>query len=194
MVTLFFGIVHVFTGGARELAKAITKGELDYYLVYPKSVLWHVSISKTDISALGDILFGLVLFCFSGTITLEKTIAFFVISFLVAFILFNFLIITQSLSFYFGQFEEAAEAMYQALMGFSFYPQTSFYGLLKIIMMTILPAFFIVTIPVTIVKTFDLFSLLLLSGFALITFILALLVFYKGLQKYESGNLINLKM
>jgi len=194
MVTFIFGIVHVFSGGSRELAKTITQGELDYYLTYPKNVLWHVSISRTDISALGDMLFGLVLFCFSGNISLEKIFLFLTISLFVAFILFNFLTITQSLSFFFGNFEDAAEALYQSMMGFSLYPQTSFYGFLKVIMMTVLPAFFIVTIPVNIIKTFDLLSFLLLLGFALVTFLLAVLVFYKGLQKYESGNLINLKM
>lgn len=194
LTTVNFAIVMIFARGAFELSKTIARGELDYYLSFPKNVLWHASVSKTDISAIGDLLFGLIIFFFSGDISFEKIGLFAVIGVLTALIFLNFIIITQSITFYVGNFEEAAEQMFHALLGFTLYPQTAFYGALKIIMLTIIPAFFIATLPVQLIQKFNLEFFLILLGFWILTTIIATIIFRRGLRRYESGNLINVKM
>ncbi len=194
LTTVNFAIVMIFARGAFEFSKTIARGELDYYLSFPKNVLWHASVSKTDISAIGDLLFGLIIFFFSGDISLEKIGLFAVIGVLTALIFLNFIIITQSITFYVGNFEEAAEQMFHALLGFTLYPQTAFYGALKIIMLTIIPAFFIATLPVQLIQKFNLEFFLILLGFWILTTIIATIIFRRGLRRYESGNLINVKM
>src|SRR5262245_48288652 len=42
LVAVNFSLVMIFGRGAFELARNITKGELDYFLSFPKNVLWHV--------------------------------------------------------------------------------------------------------------------------------------------------------
>ena len=194
LTTVNFAIVMIFARGAFELSRTIARGELDYYLSFPKNVLWHVLVSKTEISAIGDLLFGLIIFFFSGNISLEKIGLFVVIGILTALIFLNFIIITQSITFYVGNFEEAAEQMFHALLGFMLYPQTAFYGALKIVMLTIIPAFFIATLPVQLIQKFNPQLFLILIGFWIFTTIIATVIFKCGLRRYESGNLINVKM
>lgn len=194
LTTINYAIVMIFTRGAFDLSKTIARGELDYYLSFPINVLWHASVSKTDISAIGDLFFGLIIFFFSGGISFEKIVLFLVLVVISALIFFNFIIITQSIAFYVGNFEEAAEQMFHALLGFTLYPQTAFYGALKIIMLTIIPAFFIATLPVQLIQKFNLESFLILLGFCFFTAIIATIIVKCGLRRYESGNLINVKM
>lgn len=189
-----FSVVMIFARGAYELSRTIVRGELDYYLSFPVNVLWHVSVSKTEISAIGDLLFGAIMFFYAGNLSLERVGLFLLMVIVTSIIFFNFIIITQSISFYVSNFEDAAEEIFHALLGFTLYPQSVFYGALKLIMLTIIPAFFIAALPVSLIKNFDLQFFLYLILFAVITFIIAVFVFKRGLRKYESGNLINVKM
>jgi ABC-2 type transport system permease protein len=192
--TVNHSLLMIFARGAHHLGRFIARGELDYFLSYPKNVLWHACVSKTDISSIGDLIFGLGIFFLFGQPTFEKFIAFLGISIVTALIIFNFNVITQSLTFYFGNFEEAAEQMHHALLGLALYPQTSFYGGLKIVTLTVLPAFFIAAVPVQILQGFNLSLWLTLLVFWLTTSLLAVFVFQKGLRRYESGSLINVHL
>lgn len=193
ITTVTFGVVMIFTRGAFELAKTITKGELDYFLALPKNILWHVAFSKTEMSAIGDFLFGLLIFFFSGDVGIPKALMFIYFTITSSVILFSFIIITQSLAFWFGNFEEAAVQLFDAIISFTLYPQTVFYGILKILMVTIIPAFFMATIPVDMMRSFNPVTSLALIPYSLIVLALAVFVFNKGLKRYESGNLINLR-
>src|SRR3990172_5861798 len=62
-------MVDVFAGGVMDLAKIINLGSFDYYLTFPKPVLWHVAVSKSDIISLGTIVLSLVFFLMSGPIS-----------------------------------------------------------------------------------------------------------------------------
>ena len=191
--TMAFSLVMIFGGGAFEISRKIRQGELDYYLSFPKNILWHCSISKTDISAIGDFLFSIIIFFFSGDINLSKVGLFLLMVLPSAAILFSFIVITQSLAFWIGDFEDGAYNLFHALLGFSLYPQSVFHGLLKLLMFTLLPAFFIVTLPVELVKNFSLLNFAFLVTVAIGITILAVKIFFAGLKKYESGNLINVK-
>ena len=194
VMSISFSVMMIFGGGMRHLAKLIANGELDYFLALPKNVLWHVGVSKTEISAIGDLLFGLVIFFFSGNLSIEKFALVILAAVCGGAIFLNYVIITQSLSFYFGNFETAATEFFEAVIGFSLYPQSVYHGVLKILMLTIIPAFFTITLPVEMVRNFSWPSLLYLIGFYILTFIIAQLVFRFGLKRYESGNLISVKL
>jgi ABC-2 type transport system permease protein len=183
----------IFGAGAREIAHTVSQGDLDYYLALPKNVLWHVIVSKTDISSIGDGLFGLFVFAISGYATGVHILLFLGLAVLTALIMLNFMVITQSLTFYLGNFEEAADEMFNAMLGFTLYPQNVFSGVLKVLMMTVLPAFFVVAAPVSIIRDFSWLGLLSVGGFWALTSVLALYAFNNGLHRYESGNLIGVK-
>lgn len=63
-----FGLARIFFARAFALPELIISGKLDSYLVVPKNVLLSVITSATNTSAIGDLLYGLVvlcIFCFS---------------------------------------------------------------------------------------------------------------------------------
>jgi len=192
---VIFGWLEVYTGGLPELAKYIARGELDYFLTFPKNVLWHSSVSKSDIAGIGDVLLALIIFFFlTGPLTVEKIVVYTIVTLLSTLILINFTIITQSLAFFFGNFEESADRWLWTLFGIALYPQTIFGGWLKVITLTLLPSFFLVYLPVSLLQKFSWPPLLILGAFCLGTFLLAAFVFYRGLRRYESGNLINVRV
>jgi len=192
--TINFALVMIFAGGARTIASTISKGQLDYFLGFPKNVLWHLSVSKTDISAIGDLLCGIAIYLIFVPVTLEKTLWIAILSVLSGFIMYSFIVLTQSLAFFVGDFENGAEQFFQSMLTFTLYPQSIFNGALKVIMLTVLPAFFIAAVPVSLVQNFSLPLFLLMVSVGLVIFTLAVTVFKYGLKKYESGNLINLNM
>lgn len=192
--TLSFSFAMITARGAIDLGKLIARGELDYYLSFPKNVLWHSVVSKTEISAIGDLFFGIIIYFFSANPSFSGLLYVLLISAMVGIILISFIILTESISFYVGSFEEAAEQMWHSLLGFSFYPQVAFHGVLKAITLTVLPAFFIAALPVRLIKDFQPGYFLLLLAFCAGITALAIAVFHNGLKKYESGNLINVKI
>lgn len=188
--TLVYAFCEVPFDGVSELSKYIVTGQLDVYLTGPKNVLWAVSISKSDISALGDGLFGCVLlFCAYGFAPL-KIAWFLFITLCAAVLFFDFVLIVQALAFWFGDIEDAARRVTHMLVSFMMYPQSIFKGFLKFIMMTVLPAFFMITVPVQLIMEFNwtYFSIIILS--VLVATPTAIWIFNKGLARYESGNLM----
>jgi ABC-2 type transport system permease protein len=191
VTTVNFAIVFILARGAFDLSRAIHQGELDYFLSYPKSVLWHLSVSKTEVSAIGDLIFGIVIFFVFAHPTPMRTLLFAIYTTLSAGIMYNFIVITQTLAFFFRNIEEATQDMFHALLGFTFYPQTVFSGGLKVVMMTILPAYFIAGVPVAMVREFNWTVTFEAVGFWLLTLVIAIVFFNYGMKKYESGNLIS---
>jgi ABC-2 type transport system permease protein len=194
ITTAIFGIVMTCTRGTYELSKIITTGQLDYFLAFPKNILWHISFSKIEVSAIGDFFFGVSFFLFLTPLSLERILLFILWLIIGSLILFSFILLTQSLTFYFGNFQDAAEELFHSLIGFGLYPQTIYHGLLKIITLTILPAFFIATLPVQSIRDLSYSDLFYAFSFSLTITTIALITFHQGLKRYESGNLINVKM
>jgi len=193
ITTIGFGVAVFVSQGALRLAQEIAEGKIDYYLSLPINPLWHISFSKSDYSALGDILFGLVLMFFYKDLTAARCLLILISALMSGFVLANFVLLTQSLSFYFGNFERAAAELFHALVGCSLYPQNVFSGLLRLVMLTVLPAFFFITLPVNLVRDFSWEWLGYLAVFCAAINWLARKVFSSGLRRYESGNMINVR-
>ena len=85
--------------------------------------------------------------------------------------------------------------MFQNLI-FSFvtYPYNVFSEIMKIIFLFIIPVFFISNIPIEILMQFSLKLFIEVIIVTILVFIIALFIFKKGLKKYESGNLINVRI
>lgn len=194
IVTVSFGISMTLFGNQNNISEIIFNGELDSYLLLPRPVLPHILISKISLSAIGDVIFGLILFLFSGYASLISFISFLILCFLSALLFAAISVIMHSLSLYFGNMARIALLVSDTLMTFSIYPQGVFTGIAKGLILTIIPAMYFVFIPMEIVKDFNLLYLfyVLIADFIFIS--LAFLLFYKGLNKYESGNLIMKRM
>ncbi len=191
--TTSYGLVLSFCGGW-NFSKAISMGELDQYITLPKSLLWQLLLRRIDVASLGDIVFGLGLYFVWGDLSLIGLVKFLGLTILATACIINFIVIIQSLAFYLGHIEEATAQWLYLVLGFSLYPQNQFHGALKIIMMTLVPAFYITTLPVNLLREFSWEPLFIIILFWLVSFILARVLFKQGLKHYESGNLIGVKI
>ena len=188
VITVSFGLGGFFFGNKSHLAQLISEGRLDFYLNLPKNELFHTIIGKSSWFAVGDIIFGLILATISFSIS--QWPLFILLVLISAVIIISFSIITGSLGFYWGSAQETSRNLNMGLISFASYPLSVFGDTARIILLTIIPAGFVGTIPVKLLNNFSLKWFLILVGVAIIILLIAVLVFYKGLKKYESGSMI----
>lgn len=184
-----FGIAMAIFGGARELSSMIYKGIIDVYLIYPKNPLIMIILSRSSISAWGDILYGYIIFLIFVSTNIISLLIFTFFIILSGIALSSILIILNSLSFYLGNTENLSHQIFNSLIMFATYPENIFSPFVKFLLFTVLPVGFYVYLPVKLINHFDLKIFLFLLSGDIITTILAFFLFFNGLKKYESGNL-----
>jgi ABC-2 type transport system permease protein len=189
-----FGLCFYFAGGAFQLARIISEGSLDSFLTLPRSVIWQVCVSKSDIAALGDIVFGLGAFVMTQDVSLEGLAMYLVCSTVTAAMFLSFIILTQSIAFYVGEFKAAAEDLFHMLLGFSIYPATGYDGALRVVVYTVLPAGFMLLLPIDMIQKGHWRYLGVMILALVVLAVTAGVVFARGLRRYESGNLISAKL
>lgn len=193
VLTLGYGLLTGFFGNALRLSELILQGQLDYYLVLPKDVLLHSLLGRMYFTAWGDALFGLIVFLLFGQPTPLRLVLFLTVAVIVGIILVAFFVLAHSLTFFIGSSQLVAQQLTNAMIHFSTYPGSIFQGAVKIILYTLIPAGFINTIPVALLRVFDWRLLAELTLVALVLVVAARWLFYAGLRRYESGNLLNLQ-
>jgi ABC-2 type transport system permease protein len=187
-------ILDVFAGGVSDIAKIINAGNLDYYLAFPKPVLWHIAISKSDVASLGGVILSLVLFLSTSTLDPLRIALFLLASCICMILIFNFYTLIQSIAFFVGGFDQGARAFRHMLTTVTVYPFAIFPSPFKYLLMTFVPSFFIVTLPATLVDHFSFQTLAILITTCVVSSFAAQKVFTIGLKRYESGNMVNVRM
>jgi ABC-2 type transport system permease protein len=193
VVAVAFGLCAGFFGNVLNIAEFISQGKLDYYLTLPKNVLLHVLVTRMDITGLGDLLFGTGVFIIFLRPSPERIALFLFLAVCAGVLFLAFNILWQSLAFWLGNAEGLASQMWQALITFSTYPDPLFRGLVRGLLFTVVPAAFMSYIPVQLLHRFD---PALIAGeiiAAVGALALAILVFYRGLRRYESGSLMTVR-
>ena len=172
-----YGVAHFFFKKAFSLSDTINTGKLDSYLVQPKNILISAITTDIDTSALGDMIYAYItLFIYGVTLP-------------------NFLLFTlSSLSFWFSKSDIIADTGNGLMTNFATYPDGIFKGIVKILLFTLIPVGIVNYIPVRVMVNFDLGSFLIVIMATIFIVILAFLVFYKGLKKYSSSNLMMAKI
>lgn len=185
-----YGIATTICGNLFRLAGMIVRGELDFYLSLPKPVLPHILISRMNLTAPGDILFGIAGYALLVHPSAAQWALFLLFLLTGAAIMIGFGVLTQSLAFWLGQAEGVAQQLSNALINFSTYPTGIFHGAIKLLLFSIIPVGFVSYIPVRILQEFSGPLLGALLAFSAGILLLAWLVFHLGLRRYESGNLL----
>jgi ABC-2 type transport system permease protein len=185
-----FGLGATLAGNSGRLARLIAEGQLDFFLALPRPVLTHLLISRLELTAPGDILFGVAVFGFLADPSPAQWALFAVFTISNACVLISFNIIVHSLAFWLGNADGLARQLADVLVSFSTYPTTIFQGPVKLLLFTLLPAGFIAYLPVQVMRQFAWGPLLAVVGFAAAIAVVARLVFRAGLRRYESGNLL----
>ncbi|MCK8058523.1 MULTISPECIES: ABC transporter permease [unclassified Fusibacter] len=185
-----FGLSNIFFGNTRFITQIIMTGELDTYLLQPKDPIINLICSKSNLSSWGDAVYGLILISLVEQFAVPK-IALFLLLSMTGALLFTAVMITfHSLSFYAGNMEAFAGLMTEFMVTFSIYPEGIFGGALKWVLYTLVPVAFLVYLPRSIIMNFNLARLLLVLLAVTLWIMVAYVSFYRGLKRYESGNLI----
>lgn len=188
-----FGLSHILFARVYSLPELIVSGKLDSYLVQPKSVLLGVMTSSTDISAIGDLLYGVILLmvCGLGARGFLFSLLFVVTG---AVTLTAFALFLGSLAFWFVRVEMLSGQMVMGLVSFATYPDGIFRGISRFLLYFILPVGMVVYHPVHILVRFDGGMFLTVIGYACLLSAAAAAVFYRGLRRYASSSLMEARM
>lgn len=188
-----YGVSRFFFKKAFELSDTINSGKLDSYLVQPKNVLLSVITTDVTPSAIGDMLYGYIVLFIYG-INLKLFLLFTLFSICSGIIITSITIIFNSLSFWFGKSELLSERIDGFMTSFATYPGGIFKGITKIVLYTIIPVGIANYIPIEVMRNFNIYYLLIVIGFTILITILAFVIFYRGLKRYSSSNLMVAKI
>ncbi len=190
IVAASFGLCAFLFGNFHSIAEVITGGGLDYYLSLPRPVLVHLLASRSIASGLGDFSYGVLSFLVARQYTPDAILRF-ILGMLCATIVFlSFMVLVQSLAFWTGNAQLLTGLATNAMVTFAIYPINLFEGSARLILFTLIPAALMGAVPAEFVVSFSWANLLQLVGGAAVLLSLAVLVFYRGLRRYESGNAI----
>lgn len=188
-----FGLSRILFARAFSLPDLIVNGKLDSYLVQPKNVLLGVITSATNISAIGDLLYGLILlcvFCFS----IERLLLFLLFTVTGAVIMTAFALLMGSLTFWFLRAEDFGSHMVNGMISFSTYPDGIFKGTVRFLLYNVIPVGIAIYQPVHIMVNFDAGGLLTVLVYAALLSAAAVFVFYRGLRRYSSSSLMEARL
>lgn len=192
-VTTAFGLVAGLFNNCLRIPELVVKGQLDYYLSLPKDVLLHLLVSQIRLINLGDLLFGPLLLVVMVKLTWVKVLVFVAATFFSSMAMMGFFILTGSLTFFLGNADTLSNQLMNALLHFSTYPTSIFDTTVKVLLITVVPAGFISTLPVELVRQFDLVKFLELAAAGCGMLAASVWVFRRGLRRYESGNLMQMR-
>ncbi len=193
LAAMGYGVSRFFFKNAFNLSDMINTGKLDNYLVQPKNVLLAVLTSDIEVSALGDILYGYILLFIYG-ISIKSFLLYTLFGITAGFILVSVSVIFSSLAFWFGRVEVISNTLNSIMTNFATYPEGIFKGIIKILFYTILPLGFSSYMPIQIMTNFNLFNLFIVILIVILFVSLAFFIFYKGLKRYSSTNLMNVRV
>lgn len=193
LVAASYGLSHILFARVFSLSELIIKGKLDSFLVQPKNVLVSVLTSSTDISAIGDFLYGVVIVCACrpGVGGFFLFLLFVVTG---AVIFTSMALLMGSLSFWFVRMDMLQNQMVMNIVSFGTYPDGIFSGVTRFLLYFVIPAGMAVWHPVHVLVSFDAGMLFTVLGYVCGLTVLAVAVFYRGLRRYASGNLMEARL
>jgi ABC-2 type transport system permease protein len=189
-----FALVDSFARNISFLSNVIIEGGLDYYLLSPQPLLLHLTFGKTAIKEVGSFFSAVTIFIILGNVAFPHICLYLLLVLLSALTYYSCLLLVGSLTLFIGHIERVGLIYEFMLLNLIFYPQTVFSGGLKVLMYTVLPIFFIGTVPSHILQSFSWYYLGMLVGFSVGLLLLARFTFYRGIRRYESGNLLAVRL
>ena len=190
--TTSYGIVVSVFSGIREIPTYIATGNLDKYLLTPKNILMKISTSKLHTSAFGDLIFGLTCFtiyAFWAKLSVIQLLVSFYLIIIASIITYAFTLVSMTISFYLMDGDNVSQGLHGLFISNTTYHGGAFTGVLRFIFIFIVPSLLCGAIEVEIVKSLNMFSLLMITLTSLLWFIFSIWFFYKSLKRYESNSL-----
>ena len=154
MASGIYGVAHFFFEKAFDLSFTINSGKLDAYIVQPKNVLISIITSDIQVSAIGDMIFSIIMFFIYG-FTIKGFLLYILFSITGGLMLAAISVILNSLSFWFNNTEMIADTGNSLMVNFATYPDGIFKGLTKILLFTLIPVGISSYIPIKVITKFN---------------------------------------
>ncbi len=187
--TIGYGIAFFCFGGMDTLCKDIVDGNLDIYITKPKHSLISTLTSRSVLSAMGDLVFGIVCGVIAVGFNPLKILLLLTLGLISGILTVSILTSVRLLSFWLGDISNATQKYTHSLfITLTIYPEQMFPNVIKFVMYTVIPAAYVAHVPI---KLLNRVSLTGIGIMLLATILFTLLMFFlynKGLKKYESGN------
>ncbi len=183
-----FATYALFARGIQNLPEYISNGNLDNYLLTPRSSLFIVSTSESTFANWGDYLTGFIMYFLSGYVGWKTFFLMLLTSFLAFVILYSVRLIVSCFAFFASDTQRLGDNIFMAFLTFGMQPATIFTGWYKILFLTIIPAGFLSLVPVRIITEFEWKDLLLMILASIFFATVAIRFYHWGLKYYSSGN------
>lgn len=181
------GMTSFICGGTKNIPNYIKDGQFEYFLLKPKNTVLQMVLIDTEVYAVGEILFSLTLFAiiFQPSVV---SLFFYLLSLTVASItLFEIQLLIGVISFYLKDMSFFSQ-FYNLLYTFSTFPSVIFNGIIKIILIFIIPVFFYNFWPSKALITQDITFLTLPILFNCILALIIYVLYNRGRKRYISGS------
>lgn len=185
-----FGVAHIVFSEAFEMSDLIINGKLDTFLVQPKNVFLSVITSETRISAIGDLIYGYICLFIYG-ISINNFLLYTLFLITGGIIVSAFASILGSLSFWIVRGDIISDSLTNIMLNFATYPGTIFKDGVRILFYTIIPLGISNYMPVDTIIKFNISNIIIVISFTIFITIMAFTIFYKGLKRYSSSNLMS---
>lgn len=193
MASGVYGVSRFFFKKCFSLSDTINNGKLDAYIVQPKNVLLSAITSDIEVSALGDMLYALIVYFIYG-FNIKTFFLYILFCITGGLILASVSVILNSLSFWFNNADMVSDVGNSLMVNFATYPDGIFKGLTKWVLFTIIPVGISNYIPVKVLVEFNPYLLMINLGVTLLLIGIAVIVFYRGLKRYSSSNLMSVRI
>src|SRR3989338_3762205 len=190
-VALNLGIVYSIAAGIRKFPETVSNGSFDRILLSPKHLLIRVATSSFGVSAVGDVLFGIIclgIYGFLIQVSLLQILFMCLLVIAATIIFFAVVVIISSISFLLTDPVDVAMGLSDLFITPSIFHGGVFQGATRFVFTFLVPSLLIGSIPVEIVRDISFQKLLLICVLAPIWLCLAVWIFHRGVRKYESAN------
>jgi len=185
-----FGLANILFFNATWLTRLIVTGELDTFLLQPCNILLNVLSAKTSLSAYGDFIYGIILMLIFHAANPVAWLWFMTGVILGGLLFTAIALMAHTLSFYWGDATVLEQMATEFAINFSIYPDKIYAPAVRALIYSLIPAGLAVHIPMRLVSGFSPWLVLASLGGAALYCIMAVCFFYRGLKRYESGNVI----
>jgi ABC-2 type transport system permease protein len=183
------GFVEAFFYGLKELPQIIETSQLDTFLLQPKNIILNIALSKGDVSALGEVVTGILLIAYSGYFGTSLLIVLLLMVITTLF-MFALLLYLSCIAFFMKNSSDFIKELNLNAIIVATQPNAAYSGAFKIFTFTILPVAFLSYFPVQYFRTGVWQYLLLTLAGTTVFFGVAYGLFKCGLKRYESGNMM----
>ncbi len=186
------GFVTSVFRGVDSLWMYVGNGSFDRILLSPKNILARTAVSALGVSAIGDILFGIIcLAVYTHVVHLSALACLYLFLTLVisTVMMFSALLLIQTFSFYVADTRTATRGLWEFFWTPANFHGGAFQGWMRLFFTFVIPSMLMGSIPVEIVKNISLQQLGVLTLLVFLWSVLSVLCFYRGVRYYESANL-----